>query len=71
MKTEYTKARVRADQTYVRHLMRLIDQELKKPVTNESLDSLDELGNEIAAAAASSLHYYVEEQRERLNTKGH
>ena len=64
MKT--TKKDIRSDFTYVRHLMQVIDGELKKPATTENLDRLEELANEIAAASASSLTYYIEEQREKV-----
>jgi hypothetical protein len=58
-----TKRQIRADFTYTRHLMQLIDAELKKPVTDETLDTLQELANEITAASGSALTYYIEEHR--------
>jgi len=64
MKT--TKKDIRSDFSYVRHLMQVIDGELKKPITAENLDRLEELSNEIAAASASSLSYYIDEQRDKV-----
>jgi hypothetical protein len=64
MKT--TNKDIRSDFSYVRHLMQIIDGELKKPITAENLDRLEELSNEIAAASASSLSYYIDEQRDKV-----
>jgi hypothetical protein len=66
MRERTTKRDIRSDFAYVRHLMRVIDGELKKPTTVESLDRLQELVNEITAASASSLTYYIEEQRDKV-----
>ena len=59
-----TKSDIRSDFKYVRQLMRIIDAELTKPITPETLDELEGLANEIMAASASSLTRYIEDHRE-------
>lgn len=66
MKT--TKTQIKADFTYARHLMRLIDEQLKKPTTLENLEELDQLTMELTAATGSAISYYIDEQRETLRS---
>lgn len=66
----YTKKGIRSNFSYARHVMRLIDAELRKPTTLETLTELENLLNEATAAIGSDLSYYIEQERADILGEG-